>query len=300
MAWAGVVNVLSLFDGMSCGMIALQRAGIHVNNYYASEIDKHAIKVSRDNYPNIQHVGDITKLNYKDGVLYNENNSISVGKIDLVIGGSPCQSISGLGKQEGLEGSSGLFFHYLRLLKETKADYFLLENVVGKKVALDEITKLMDIQPNLINASLFTGQNRKRLYWTNIEYSLDIKDKNILLKDCLETNPSVSSIVSQARKKWLIGVSGKNAILKKYVTIDGEKAGCLTARSDASWNGNYVTREGEITKLSVEEYEKLQTVPAGYTACVSDSQRYKMLGNGWCVDVIAHIFKGLKNDNLRE
>ena len=285
------LNVLSLFDGMSCGMIALERAGIKVKNYYASEIDKHAIKVSKANYPNIIQLGDVTSVDVS-----------TLPKIDLLIGGSPCQSISTLGDGSGLEGTSGLFYQYLRLKQELNPKYFLLENVVGNKEAIKTISKLMQVEPILINSNLLSAQNRARYYWTNIEVELP-ESRDIKLIDVLDENPKPSCELSEARLRWLLSDKGQECLKKRYASLDPEKASCLTARSDAScltarsdasWNCNYVTRNGKITKLTCEEYEKLQTVPVGYTSCVSDSQRYKMLGNGWTVDVIAHIFQGLK------
>ena len=155
------INVLSLFDGMSAGMLALERAGISVDNYYASEIDKHAIKVSQKNYPGIIQVGDVWNL-----------DSDSLPEIDLLIGGSPCQSISNLGDGSGLEGTSGLFYQYLRLKQELNPKYFLLENVVGNKEAIKTISKLMQVEPILINSNLLSAQNRARYYWTNIPTEL--------------------------------------------------------------------------------------------------------------------------------
>lgn len=276
------INVLSLFDGMSCGKIALERAGVKVNNYFASEIDKHAIAVTKHNYPNTIHVGDVTKL-----------KSSSLPKIDLLIGGSPCQSISNLGDRSGLYGKSALFFEWLRLKEETNPKYFLLENVVGNKKSIQQITDLVGVEPVLFNSNLVSAQNRARLYWTNIDFRLP-ENKGIVLKDVLDKEPSSCSTLSESRLKWLLSDKGQMSVSKKYSAIDPIKANCLTARSDASWNCNYVTRNGVITKLSPEEYEKLQTVPVGYTSTARTSERYRMLGNGWTVDVIAHILKNMK------
>lgn len=278
------MNVLSLFDGMSCGQIALNRAGIKYDNYFASEVDKHAIKVTQHNYPDTVQLGDVAQVTAEQ-----------LPKIDLLIGGSPCQSISKLGKGEGLNGKSGLFFEYFRLLKECNPKYFLLENVVGVKESLDVITEMMGAEPILINSNLLSAQNRKRLYWTNIPNIAQPDDKGILLKDILDDVPDQTSTLSESRLRWLLSDKGKECIKKRYATIDPEKANCLTARGDASWNCNYVTRGGEITKLTCSEYEKLQTVPVGYSSVVKPSERYRMLGNGWTVDVIAHIFKGLQD-----
>lgn len=291
------MNVLSLFDGMSCGMISLDRLGIEVTNYFASEIDKAAIKVSKHNWDNkITHIGDVTKAKYENGVLYTEVGDFKV-EIDLIIGGSPCQSISNLGDGSGLDGKSGLFYKYLELKnavvgRNPKAK-FLLENVVGNKKAIQEISKEMGVQGVLFNSNLLSAQNRARYYWTNITFDLP-SDQGILLKDILEEGVPEDSILTPGRARWIASEKGKQCIEKRYAVIDPIKANCLTARSDASWNSNYVTREGQLTRLTPIEYERLQTVPDNYTASVRNSERYKMLGNGWTVDVICHILKGLK------
>ena len=291
------MNVLSLFDGMSAGMLALERAGIAVSNYYASEVDKWAIKVSSANYPNIVHIGDVTKVSYKDGVLYTENGEYNVGKIDLLIGGSPCQSISNAGDGTGLEGKSKLFFEYLRIRDEVKPTNFMLENVVGKKDAIATITSLMDVEPIMINSNLVSAQNRKRYYWTDIPNLIQPEDKGVNLSDILDGY----------KESWRI-YTKKNSQKPKS---NQKKSGCLTSgkMGDTSDMDIIVYNEGILecspsgrvrsveTKLSrrytPEECEKLQTVPVGYTAHVSNCQRYTMLGNGWTVDVIAHIFAGL-------
>ena len=291
------MNVLSLFDGLSCGMIALDRLGIEVTNYFASEIDKHAIKVSKENWRDtVTHIGDVTKISYENGVLCTEVGDFEV-EIDLIIGGSPCQSISNLGDGSGLDGKSGLFYKYLELKnavvgRNPKAK-FLLENVVGNKKAIQEISKEMGVQGVLFNSNLLSAQNRARYYWTNITFDLP-SDQGILLKDILEEGVPEDSILTPGRLKWLTSEKGKACLEKRYAVIDPIKANCLTARSDASWNSNYVTREGQLTRLTPIEYERLQTVPDNYTASVRNSERYKMLGNGWTVDVICHILRGLK------
>ena len=287
----GIV-VLSLFDGISCGRVALERAGIPVKAYYASEIDKHAIKVSKDNWKGIIHIGDVTKVSYKDGILYTECGEYEVGKVDLIIGGSPCQSISNLGDGSGLQGKSGLFYHFLRILGEVEPSKFLLENVSGKRSAIDEITKTVGVEPLKINSNLFSAQNRERLYWTDIQ-GIEVPqtqfEKNLI--DILEGGMPTTSTLSPGRLKWIMSEKGQECVNKRYANIDPIKAACLTARSDASWNCNYVTHNGVLTKLSCVEYERLQTLPDNYTKTVSDSNRYKALGNGWTVDVIAHILK---------
>lgn len=283
------IKVLSLFDGISCGRVALERCGIKVDKYFASEIDKHAIKVATTNFPDTIEIGDITKVHYKDGTLFTQNGEYYVGKIDLLLGGSPCQSISNLGDGTGLEGKSGLFYHYLRIKEEVKPKSWLLENVCGKASAITEMSKLLGVEPTKIDSNLVSGANRKRLYWSNLDQIYPPTDRQINLVDVLQEGLPQASVLSEGRLRWFLSDKGQQSLKKGYCTLDAKKAGCLTARSDASWNSNYVTRQGKITKLTPEEYEKLQTLPMGYTSMVSSSNRYKAIGNGWTVDVIAHI-----------
>lgn len=288
------INVLSLFDGISCGQVALERAGIRVNSYFASEIDKWAISVTQNNYPKTVQLGDITLIS---------NKILKVlPKIDIIIGGSPCQDISNLNKkQDGLAGvKSGLFFHYLRILKYIKKYNnskvkFLLENVRGKKESKDEISRFLGVEPVLINSSLLSGQSRNRLYWTNI--SKDIQqpeDRNILLQDILEENTLEDYIIKDGRLKWIHSENGQRCFKKQLCTLDGNrfgKAQCLTVRSEPGWNSNYVTsKDGRIRKLTEIEYERLQTLPDNYTSGIPSMKRYMACGNSWTVDVVVHIF----------
>ena len=275
------MNVLSLFDGMSCGQLALNKAGVEYKNYFASEIDKAAMSVTQTNFPKTVQLGSVTEL-----------SADSLPKIDLLIGGSPCQSISNLGDGSGLEGKSGLFYHYVRLKNSLNPKHFILENVVGNKKAINKITELLEVEPILFNSNLLSGQNRARYYWTNIKFELPA-DLGIYLKDILDNTPKETCKLTQGRLKWITDGKGVRSVAKRYASIDPVKASCLTARSDASWNCNYVTRQGELTKLTCEEYEKLQTVPVGYTSSAKTHERYKMLGNGWTVDVVAHILKSI-------
>ena len=275
------MNVLSLFDGMSCGQLALNKAGVEYENYFASEIDKAAMSVTQTNFPKTIQLGSVTEL-----------SADSLPNIDLLIGGSPCQSISNLGDGSGLEGKSGLFYHYVRLKNSLNPKHFILENVVGNKKAIDEITELLEVEPILFNSNLLSGQNRARYYWTNIKFELPA-NLGIHLKDILDNTPKETCKLTQGRLKWITDGKGVQSVAKRYASIDPVKASCLTARSDASWNCNYVTRQGELTKLTCEEYEKLQTVPVGYTSSAKPYERYKMLGNGWTVDVVAHILKSI-------
>lgn len=377
------MNVLSLFDGMSCGQIALNRAGIKYDNYFACEIDKHAIEVTQHNFPNTIQLGDVTKLFAKD-----------LPKIDLLIGGSPCQGFSFAGKQLAFnDPRSRLFFEFVRLKNECNPTYFMLENVKMKKEFEIIISKYMGVAPIEINSALLSAQNRVRLYWTNIAaepYGLfgdtqctipQPKDKGILLRDILESDVSKKYYLSERMMKWLTKHSEKRGT--KFKQLDGnQKASCLTTteskqnlsndyvcvasrgrnpenpksrkaglnteqmleprvdgktncltsvqkdnlvmqlnQSDES-NGcqpyqqnrvydingispalmaqmscgtHAILEQGmKIRRLTPTECERLQNVPDGYTSILSDTQRYKMLGNGWTVDVIAHIFSFIK------
>lgn len=270
--------VLSLFDGMSCGQLALQRAGIEYKEYYASEIDKHAISVTQHNFPNTKQLGSITEL-----------KSYNLPKIDLLIGGSPCQSFSNARKGEGFDGKSGLFWEYLRVLKETKPTYFLLENVKMKKEWRDIISKELGVKPIEINSSLVSAQNRPRLYWTNIPNVDAPKDKGLLFKDVLNTDYEFKPLT-----KWFFSKWGDKQKIDTLKTIDAEKSFCLTTNKSHPKN-YYLNSEKTMARmLERDEVERLQTVPNGYTSIVSKTEAHKMLGNGWTVDVIAHIFNGLR------
>ena len=432
------MNVLSLFDGMSCGQQALERAGFKVTNYFASEIDKHAIKVTMANYPNTIQLGSVVDV-----------NGYSLPKIDLLIGGSPCQSFSFAGKRKGMstkceteiltldhylelkaegyefEGQSYLFWEYMRLLKETKPKYFLLENVEMGEKWERVLSKAIGVNGIHINSALVSAQNRKRIYWTNIGHEpgglfgdlvckiQQPKDKGILLKDILEKevdekyylsekmlsfmenhaarhnndgfawNPTtgnkkgaclranaalaptdniikidkqgnIKADQSKASCFTAVGNSGgnhsdmdlivhntmprsstsgkggtgplsrtdgktycldtgqtnaveikclnKNQLKKFNPNINADKANTLTlAQGRAGSSEEYMDAVSKIAaitsrirRLTPTECERLQTVADGYTAYVSDSQRYKMLGNGWTVDVIVHILNYIK------
>jgi DNA-cytosine methyltransferase len=359
------MNVLSLFDGMSCGQQALERAGIKVTNYYASEIDKYAIQVTMANYPNTIQLGSVVNV---DGY--------SLPKIDILIGGSPCQSFSFAGKRKGMstideqevltlnhylelkaegfqfEGQSYLFWEYMRLLKEVNPKYFLLENVIMGEKWEKILSKAIGVKPIMINSSRVSAQNRQRLYWTNIGlepqglfgYLETIirqpKDKKILLKDVIENQVESKYYLSDKLILWLEKHSLKRGNEFKKKTGD-DKSCCLTATAQAKTNlstdyiichnmqtrsadrpslknktssggyghiqktngktycldtgqSNAVEYNGIIRKFTPVECERLQTVKDNYTNHVSDSQRYKMLGNGWTVDVIVHILNYIK------
>jgi DNA (cytosine-5)-methyltransferase 3A len=427
------MNVLSLFDGMSCGQQALERAGFKVDNYFASEIDKYAIQVTMANYPNTKQLGSVVNV---DGY--------SLPKIDILIGGSPCQSFSFAGKRKGMstkdeqeiltlehylelkeegfefEGQSYLFWEYMRLLNETKPKYFLLENVMMGEKWEKVLSKAIGVKPIMINSALVSAQNRQRLYWTNIglepqglfgdlESIIEQpKDKGILLKDVLEldvdskffltekalkfvlnnerlnkkytqnANESDKSLPHLARnqtnwcgdfvvhnmmprssttgkggsghlsradgKTYCLDTGQTNAVeivamrgrpnengvnIQQFESRSDNKTNCLTSVQKDNlvrqlntskesggkqpymqnrifdinginpalttlWNGANLINTNKIRRLTPVECERLQTVKDNYTNHVSDSQRYKMLGNGWTVDVISHILKYMK------
>lgn len=307
------MNVLSLFDGISCGYLALQRASIPITSYYASEIDKHAIKCSSTNHSKIIQVGDITQVSYKDGVLITPNGEFKV-KFDLVIGGSPCQSFSAAGDQTGFNGKSGLYWEFSRLLKEVNPTYFLLENVVMKKEWQTIIDHDLDVSPILIDSALVSHQRRKRLYWTNIpnvdqpedlELSLDL-----YFDPCEMYMPTFAAQIVGRR----LNDQGKRddynkAIpIRQYVEIrKSDKVNTLTTvlKDNILVNDSYQDQNGRIlfslikdTKLwrylTPTEYEIFQTLPEDYTVMLPKTQRYKSIGNAWTVDVIAHIFSYIK------
>lgn len=290
------MNVLSLFDGMSCGQIALNRAGIVYDKYYASEIDKHAIKVTQHNYPNTKQLGDVTKITTQNAP-----------KIDLLIGGSPCQGFSFAGKQLNFDDPrSALFFEYVRLLKELKPKWFLLENVVMKQEYQDIISEHLGVKPIMINSALVSAQNRKRLYWTNIPNITQPEDKGLFLKDIVTNDddywfvPHHKTTNRKLTKNYLqydINGLGNGSQDQRAYFLDNKHA-CLDTA--ASGKAKCLCDDGRIRHLTRTECERLQTVPDGYTSVVSDSQAKKMLGNGWTVDVIAHIFKGIKEQSLSQ
>jgi len=281
--WKRPINVVSLFDGMSCGQIALERAGINVKNYYASEIDKHAIKVTQSNYPKTIQVGDVTRAGLHN-LPYRPN---------LFLGGSPCQGFSYLGNQLALDHpKSILFFEYIRVMKLIEPEYFILENVRMAQRHQDVISEHLGCEPIAINSSLLSGASRPRLYWTNIPFR-HISSANISLDAIIEWNDMSRNSASWHR--WW-AKNSQYQLSKNYSCVlnNEHKAICLTARMVASWNGNLVQNPmGFYRFISPIEAERLQTVPDNYTAAVSDTQRYKMLGNGWTVDIIAHVLSGM-------
>ena len=376
------MNVLSLFDGMSCGRLALDRAGFPVTNYFASEIDKYAIQVARANYPDTVHLGDVTQIRAED-----------LPPIDLLIGGSPCQGFSFAGKQLNFDDErSKLFFEFVRLLRALKPKYFLLENVPMKQIYQDVINEQLGVKPVRLNSNIVSAQNRDRLYWTNIPVKSLPENKRIYLKDILqdvseigeEHYHSMKSVAYMERgnDKWsqagsrradgyeqtpdteksftltanmhkgvpynyfketrqmsfdfgepdtksglimagqadlkghdynrrvyhpdgkaptLAAASGGNLEPKILQVPRGKNQGGIKAKdgkvptmSGSAWEQNNAVTDGlRWRKLTPVECERLQTVPDNYTAHVSNTQRYRMLGNGFTIDVICHLLKGI-------
>ena len=281
------MNVLSLFDGMSCGKLALDRAGVKYDTYLASEIDQYALKISQKNNPDIIQIGDV--LNIQTEYL---------PKIDLIIGGSPCQGFSNAGKGLAFDDPrSKLFFEFVKLIDELKPKFFLLENVRMKKEWLDIITEYMGVQPLLINSNALSPQNRQRYYWTNIPLvSTPAPVNEQVLGDVLEDDvPEKYSPKPETLAKWDGGTQlnpSYNSQGNRIHPLD-QKAATVCAGSHG-YNYGYINQNGRIRRLTPLEFERLQTVPDNYTEGVSDTQRYKMLGNSWTVDIIAHLFKNLK------
>lgn len=282
------MNVLSLFDGMSCGQQALERAGIKVDNYFASEIKPHAIKVTQHNYPKTIQIGDVTKVYAKD-----------LPKIDLLIGGSPCQDFSQANKErKGLEGEkSSLFFEYLRLLKECNPKYFLLENVRMDDYSYNTISHLLGTFPVDINSSLVSAQMRQRSYWTNIgpaHYDL-FGMRYSSIPQPIDKKISLNSILDNGysdRYKALCLLESESRPLKSKEKLfrRATKFGFINIvydNPDCKYSEN-------LRILNQNELEKLQTVNPGYTSILSRNDAACLLGDGWTVDVIAHIFSYLK------
>lgn len=307
------MKVLSLFDGISCGMVALERANIPVERYVAYEIDKYAIQVSKNNYTHIEQCGDVVTADFKE-----------YKGFDLLIGGSPCQGFSFAGKQLNFNDSrSKLFFEFVRAIKEVQPKYFLLENVKMKQEYQDTISEYLGVEPIKINSSLLSAQNRVRFYWTNIKGIEQPNDKNIGLEDILENKYYVGPgkfCGKRLNKATILGRRlnsyghrddyNKNIPITQCLEVRAtniNKSNCLTTvEKDNVLTPLPVGRYSDVFKkklpfryYTVEEYCRLQTLPDNYCDCISESQAKKCIGNAWTVDVIAHIFKNLKNNFIQ-
>lgn len=312
------MKVLSLFDGISCGKLALERAGIKIDAYYASEIDPNAIAISEKNHKDIIRLGDVTGW-----------RGWNLPKIDLIIGGSPCQGFSRAGKCLNFDDPrSKLFFEYVDILNSVKESnpevLFLLENVKMKNEWKDVISKSLGVQPIEINSKLVSGQNRSRLYWTNIPGVQLPKDKKINLADILDRfelreyieyegikfDPSISQQarylvknvdgeirISQSTKCGYIVAKNNDGINLSFPTSKSRRGRVIKGKSstlDCACN-ICVLQDGVIRRFTIREMERLQTLPEGYTEGASKLIAQKAIGNGWTVDVIAHIFTHIKS-----
>lgn len=315
------LNVLSLCDGMSCGQMAFEKVGIKVDNYYASEIKDIAIKATQHNFPNTIQIGDVTKVHYENGILHTENGDFKTD-IDIVIFGSPCQSFSRAmihNRKIGLEDMerSGLFLECHRVLKEVNPKYFLMENVVMKDEDRDTISRMMGVEPIRINSSLVSAQLRDRYYWTNIPNVTIPKDKGIKLQDIIS-----DGFVPDDKAKCLCKndshgyYNGCNwTPIKRFHRYYYKKFGCMIfpskeyfdncynvtqqilngRKSTAKIYDDYIGHDFDKARyLWKEERAKLQTVPEKYVECITEQDAADLLGDGWTVDVIAHIFSNIK------
>lgn len=298
------IRVLSLFDGISCGQVALERAGIEVSKYYASEIDKNAIKVTMENYPDTIQLGNVENL-----------KGSKLPEIDLLIGGSPCQNLSqAMKKRDGLEGEkSKLFFEYMRLLEEVDPEYFLFENVGGMRLEDREtITKLLGVEPIRINSSEYSAQLRNRLYWTNIPYVVEMSDRSVELEHILEygyTDRKKSRCLLESDSRPLSTPlkmfhryysTGFTTIVFKnedhFLKCKSHYEQNFKNMSAKDIDNTGITSEiyDGVRVLSQLELERLQTLPEGYTSILKRNEAASVIGNGWTVDVIAHILKNIK------
>ena len=287
------MNVLSLFDGISCGQVALERAGIKVDKYYASEIDKYAIQVTHKNYPNTIQLGDVTQLNFTQ----------QLGTIDLLIGGSPCQSLSIVQSQtrKNLYGKSKLFFEFVRAFDEIKPRYFLFENVASMNDESKQvISDCLKCEPIFINSNCFSAQDRPRLYWTNIPIKTEgLKESPLVLCDILEENVGEQYFYNHPlldvdlSKQVCAIMDYKNHDMHKRIFNPKFKVHTLTTCGGGNTQKK-VYIDGRARKLTPLEYERLQTLPDDYTEGVANTHRYSCIGNGWTVDVIAFILQNIK------
>lgn len=293
----------------------MERLGIKVDSYFASEIEKKPMSIAKYNYPDIIQIGDVTKVHYENGTLHTENGDFYIGKVDLFLGGSPCQDLSvykfDRGDVKGLEGKkSNLFYHYERLLKEVNPTYFLLENVPMQKEWEDIITNLLKVNSVMINSELVSAALRKRLYWTNIPNVTQPEDKGIMIKDIIVPAEEVPEkywynkpfVYNGDDKKvqCTIDIKGHRNMKEVYNIIG--KCNTLLCDGDGGNRQKKVYQDGRCRKFMPIEYERMQTLPDNYTKygedgkLISDSVRYSAIGNGWTVDTIVHILKGLKEE----
>ena len=301
------MNVLSLFDGISCGRLALEEVGIHIDKYFACEIDKNAIKGAKAMFPSTEHLGSVTDVKATD-----------LPKIDLIIGGSPCQSFSRSGDGSGFDGSSKLFWEYVRLLEEVRAinpnAKFLLENVVMKQEWSDIISEKLRVKPILIDSKLVSAQKRQRLYWTNIDGVEQPTDRRIPISDVLDWSSDapptdVGDLMWYEDSEFRV----KNATKQGYLTVNNFDVVNLDFPNSKTRRGRVARQKantlntscnqgvfigGNIYRLTAKECGRLQTIAEDrlnqlLMSDMTDNQLRHAFGNGWTVDVIAHIFSNL-------
>jgi DNA-cytosine methyltransferase len=299
------MNIISLFDGISCGQVALKKLGFKIDNYFASEIDKFAISVTNKNHPNTKQLGSVVELDTTD-----------LPTIDLLIGGSPCQSFTFAGKRNGMittdkieiteleqylelknsgfefEGQSYLFWEYIRILKEVKPKWFLLENVKMEKKWSDIITKTIGVSPVLINSDIFSATRRQRLYWTNIPLDELPEKSNLVISDIIEDNVTIKYQLTKKHHEGFL-----RSYKWKHCELNEKSKPLLASYYKQPPHCPYIpcnVSESGFRRLIPVECERLMGLPDNYTDCVSDTQRYKSTGNGWQVDTILHIFKNIK------
>ena len=296
------MKVLSLFDGISCGRLALERAGIPVERYVAYEIEPNAIKVSKANWNDVEHCGDVTVADFSQ-----------YKGFDAIIGRFPCQDLS-INKRDrkGLEGKrSGLFWHLVRAIEEVKPKYFLVENNYKMpQKDQDIITKTLGVEPILIYSGKVSAQSRYRLYWTNIPNVQQPEDLHIYLKDIVErsevkekdftnltrfNNKTYTNYNRPAR----IGTIGKGGQGERVYSVEGKSVTLTANGGGRGAKGGLYLINGMVRKPTPVECERLQTLPDNYTACLSDNERRKVIGNGWTVDVIAHILRSIPEEDKK-
>lgn len=300
------LQVLSLFDGISCGMIALERAGFKVSRYVAYEIEPNAIKISKKNYPQIEHCGDVITANFSQ-----------YEGFDLLIGGSPCTNFSAAKnhtaknkKENDINEGEGweLFKQYARALNEAKPKYFLYENNyrISKNIS-DEITSILGVKPILIDSALVSAQQRKRLYWTNIPNVTQPEDKGLVLKDIFIMDENLirhddrilpRAIQTKNYIKYDLTGKGYYSQQDRLYPLDVKAPTIARCRTETKTNMLIDPNDWSTYKIiSPVEAERLQTLPDGYTDCVAKTRRFEAIGNGWTVDVIAHIFSFMRVKN---
>ena len=296
------MKVLSLFDGIGCGRLALERAGIPVERYVAYEIEPNAIKVSKANWNDIEHCGDVTVADFSQ-----------YKGFDAIIGGFPCQDLS-INKRDrkGLEGKrSGLFWHLVRAIEEVKPKYFLVENNYKMpQKDQDIITKTLGVEPILIYSGKVSAQSRYRLYWTNIPNVQQPEDLHIYFKDIVERSEVKEkdlTILTKFNNKTYtnydrparIGTIGKGGQGERVYSIEGKSVTLTANGGGRGAKGGLYFINGAVRKPTPIECERLQTLPDNYTACLSDNERRKVIGNGWTVDVIAHILRSIPEEDKK-